>query len=180
MTIVVRDMCASEVHAVATLLLAANEEHLTLFPSTVAAAYRAELADVAGRLAVADVLVAEGPTGLVGTVTLLGDAADDSHAWPLGGAVLRLLAVDPSERGAGVGTNLSRACIERARTGGAAYLGLHTSPFMAAARSLYERLGFVRAPEHDFDPQLHYGGDATSAEPWGLAYVLDLQGDRIG
>jgi ribosomal protein S18 acetylase RimI-like enzyme len=31
-------------------------------------------------------------------------------------------------------------------------LGLHTSRSMRAAVRLYERMGFVRDPEHDFHP----------------------------
>jgi ribosomal protein S18 acetylase RimI-like enzyme len=51
-----------------------------------------------------------------------------------------------------VGEALVRACAERARAAGAAALGLHTSASMAAARRMYARLGFVRAPGADFRP----------------------------
>ncbi len=43
-------------------------------------------------------------------------------------------------------------CIERARRAGATELGLHTSDSLRVAIHLYERLGFVRAPEYDFQP----------------------------
>lgn len=166
-------MRADESDAVAALLERGNAEHVACFPADVARAYLREVADVRSRLGTCDVLVAEQAGRLVGSVTLVRDAADDVHAWPSGGAVLRLLAVAPDARRTGLGRVLSLACLERARVRGAGYVGLHTAPFMTAARRLYESLGFVRAPEHDFDPDLHYGGRRGSEEPpWGLAYVL--------
>jgi ribosomal protein S18 acetylase RimI-like enzyme len=76
-----------------------------------------------------------------------------------------------------VGARLTAHCIARAREEGAGYLALHTAPAMLAARRVYERLGFRRAPEHDFDPAAHYAGAADPAEPpWGLAYLLRLDG----
>jgi ribosomal protein S18 acetylase RimI-like enzyme len=44
-------------------------------------------------------------------------------------------------------------CVRRARRAGADALGLHTSRSMRAAIRLYERMGFVRAPERDFRPE---------------------------
>ena len=169
-------MADDEVGDVAALLVAANEEHLRRFPPSVAAAYRAEVVDVAGRRPYSEVIVAEAGGRLVGAVTLLPDATADGHPWPAGGAVLRLLVVDPAARGRGVGEALTTACVERARAAGAGVVGRHTAPGMEAARRLYERLGFRRAPEHDFHPAVHYGGaTAEGGEPaWGLAYVLDL------
>jgi ribosomal protein S18 acetylase RimI-like enzyme len=39
-------------------------------------------------------------------------------------------------------------------------LGLHTSESMQVAMRLYERMGFVRAPEYDFSPG---GGELVKA-----------------
>jgi ribosomal protein S18 acetylase RimI-like enzyme len=64
-----------------------------------------------------------------------------------------LLAVPPAWRGEGVGELLVAECVRRAREMGARELGLHTSRSMRAAMRLYERLGFVRAPERDFTPE---------------------------
>ena len=169
-------MRGGEAGEVAALLVRSNEENAARFPPEVAAAWLAEVEDVGGRLAFTEVLVAEHGGRIVGSVTLLPDAADDGHPWPPGGAVLRLLAVDPAARGSGVGTALTAACAARAREHGARYLALHTAPVMEAATRLYERHGFRRAPEHDFDPDRYYGGGAGGAErpPWGLAYVMEL------
>ena len=172
----VRPMRDGEVAEVATLLVRSNEENAARFPPAVATSYLAEVADVAGRRPVTEVLVAERDGRIVGSVTFVPDAADDGHPWPAGGAVLRLLAVEPGSRHQGIGADLTRACVERARRRGALFLGLHTAPVMEAAMRLYERLGFARAPELDFDPDLYYGGRAAGGEEpvWGLAYVLAL------
>jgi ribosomal protein S18 acetylase RimI-like enzyme len=43
-------------------------------------------------------------------------------------------------------------CLRRARASGATEIGLHTSRSMKAAIQMYERMGFERAPENDFQP----------------------------
>ena len=70
-------------------------------------------------------------------------------SWP----ELRLLAVAPEARGQGIGEALVNECVRRARRMGATELGLHTSRSMEVAMRMYRRLGFVRAPEHDFQPE---------------------------
>lgn len=177
----VRDARPRELDAVAGLLVACFREHLPAFPADVGDTYLREVADVEAR-ASSPVIVAEWDAQLVGSVTFLPDSRHDGHPWPPGGSVLRLLAVLPSARGRGIGGVLTDECISRARQAGAAFLGLHTAPFMIAARRLYERYGFVRAPDHDFDPQLHYGQGGAgvaregSGQLWGLAYILPLGG----
>ncbi len=59
----------------------------------------------------------------------------------------RVLAVLPAARGAGAGKALVEACIER--VGDADGLVLWTRPVMLAAQRLYDRLGFMRAPDRD-------------------------------
>jgi len=99
-------------------------------------------------------LVAELDGAIVGSAALYApdSAAYGSLAsltpWP----EVRLVAVDPSVRGRGVARALVDECIRRARENGADTLGLHTSRSMRAAKQLYERMGFVRDPEHDFQP----------------------------
>jgi ribosomal protein S18 acetylase RimI-like enzyme len=172
-----RLMRPDEVEAATALLLRANEEHLAAFPEEVARGYRDELAAVGSQWATAEAYVVVRDGELLGTVTLVRDAGRDAHPWPAGGAVLRFLAVEPDARGSGVGERLTAVCIARAREEGATFLALHTAPGMLAARRLYERLGFVRVAEHDFDPAAHYAGAADPAEPpWGLAYLLRLEG----
>jgi GNAT superfamily N-acetyltransferase len=99
-------------------------------------------------------LVAEQDGVLIGSVLLFPASGADTASsggrmvWP----ELRLLAVAPAARAQGVGAALVAACIERARAAGAPALGLYTSDSMRTAMALYERLGFTRVPEYDFQP----------------------------
>ncbi|MGH6653702.1 MAG: GNAT family N-acetyltransferase [Actinocrinis sp.] len=66
---------------------------------------------------------------------------------------IRILAVLESARGRGVGENLVRACIARAKAAGGPRLVLCTQSDMAAAQRLYARMGFQRTPERDWAPR---------------------------
>lgn len=65
-------------------------------------------------------------------------------------AGFRLLAVDPGARGNGAGKRLTLACINKAKASHRRQLIIHTTRPMQTAWSMYERLGFQRAPELDF------------------------------
>lgn len=174
---ILRPMAPDEAAEVAELVLRANDENLAAFPSDVASSYRSEILRLGDGLPPpARVYVVSVDARVLGAVTFLPDAAADGHPWPPGGAVLRFLAVEPEARGHHFGEMLTSVCIDQARAAGSSFLGLHTAPVMVAARHMYERLGFVRSPEHDFHPAEHYGAGGDRAEPaWGLAYVLALR-----
>jgi ribosomal protein S18 acetylase RimI-like enzyme len=99
-----------------------------------------------------------GPAGhtLVGTVMLqLWPDTGDIVRGP-GEAEIRALAVAPGAQGAGVGTALLKALIERARLRGVGHLVLYTQPEMRAAQHMYERAGFRRLAERDRAPRPGY------------------------
>ncbi|WKA59507.1 GNAT family N-acetyltransferase [Planococcus shenhongbingii] len=65
---------------------------------------------------------------------------------------IRMLAVDASFRGNGIGKALVQHCIKQAKEDGSTFVGLHTANFMENAMRLYEKLGFRRIPALDFEP----------------------------
>lgn len=66
-------------------------------------------------------------------------------------AEIRMLATAAPARGRGVGAALVRACVELARQQGRPVIVLSTKPVMTDAQRLYERLGFLRTPERDWE-----------------------------
>ncbi|MFF4491960.1 GNAT family N-acetyltransferase [Streptomyces sp. NPDC001544] len=118
--------------------------------------YLPVLKDVAKRAAAAEVLVAVRDGELLGGATFVPDGGPVADIAGPGEAEIRALAVDHGARGQGVGEALVRACVDRARaTEGCASLVLSTQRSMHTAHRLYERLGFVRTPERDWNPVPH-------------------------
>ena len=98
-------------------------------------------------------LVADRQGRIEGAVKFYPDAGQAHQGqWPAGAGLIRLLAVAPGSRGRGYGRLLTQACLYRARKLSIPTIFLFTGTFMAAARHLYEKLGFQRAPEFDRDP----------------------------
>ncbi|MGW4286670.1 GNAT family N-acetyltransferase [Streptomyces sp. NPDC004673] len=116
-------------------------------------AYLGELRDVAGRAAAAEILVAERGGVLLGGVTFVPAGGPMADIAGPGEAEIRMLAVARAGRGQGAGEALVRACVDRARAvEGCRSLVLSTQPTMHAAHRIYERLGFHRTPDRDWNP----------------------------
>jgi ribosomal protein S18 acetylase RimI-like enzyme len=112
------------------------------------------IGDLAGHLDRAEVIVAEAGGEIVGTVTFYEDASLAGQGdWPPGSAAVLRLAVLPGHRGRGTGRALLEECVRHCRDRGIDTLALHTATWMAVARDMYERRGFVRVPEYDFLPR---------------------------
>jgi ribosomal protein S18 acetylase RimI-like enzyme len=120
-------------------------------------AYYAMLRDAARRASnpAISVFVAAGPAGeLLGCVDFIAEMAQYGSGGTAGAipdaAGMRLLAVDPQYRGQGTGKALTQFCIQRARDLEKASVILHTTRAMEHAWAMYERLGFERLVEIDF------------------------------
>ncbi len=99
------------------------------------------------------IIVAESAGRIQGAVKFYPDASLSAQGkWPQQAAAMRILAVHPDSRGKGYGTLLARECVQRAQALKIATIYLYTGTFMQAARHIYEKLGFKRAPEFDRDP----------------------------
>jgi GNAT superfamily N-acetyltransferase len=144
----------------------AREDELDAAGAVVAEAYLTEpgmgphdsylehIRDARGRADDTDVLVAvDGSGAILGCVSYVRD-----HTSPFaevehdGEAGFRMLGVAPSARGRGVGTALVEACLARARAAGKIAVAITSGDGWEASHRVYARLGFVRAPDRDFDP----------------------------
>jgi GNAT superfamily N-acetyltransferase len=118
--------------------------------------YVEQLRAVERRAAEAEVLVAVDPaepTGqLLGTVTYCPHGSPWAEVSRANEAEFRMLAVSPAARGRGVAVTLVEACDARAAAEGRRTLALSVIRHNERAQRLYERLGFVRAPERDWEP----------------------------
>lgn len=157
----IREARKEELPEVEALVKAAYQEFQPLMPE---AAWKNWMANISAALQAPGglVLVAEREGRVEGAVTFFPDAgqAHQGH-WPAGAGAIRLLAVRPASRGWGYGVRLTQACLNRARELGIGTIYLYTGTFMEAARHIYEKLGFQRAPEFD-------------GTPGPIAYRLDL------
>ena len=129
--------------------------------------YAEQLRNAEARDLEAELFVAVEPDdrALLGTVTI----CPEGSAWREIGqgdeGEFRMLAVAPEAQGRGVGEALTQFCLDRFREVGARAIVLSSTPGMAAAHRIYERLGFVRTPERDWRP---YPGTVL------IAYRKDL------
>jgi GNAT superfamily N-acetyltransferase len=118
--------------------------------------YRQSILATLANVHPAEQIVAEQGDTLVGTVLLFPAGTvlttPDGASATLAEPEIRLLAVTPAARGLGIGAALVRECLQRAHQAGAEAVTLHTTEMMQVAMRMYERMGFVRAPEIDFHP----------------------------
>jgi ribosomal protein S18 acetylase RimI-like enzyme len=115
--------------------------------------YGLTLRNAADRAAKAELWVAADATGLLGTVTFCVPGSVYGEIGLDGEGEFRMLGVSPKARGFGIGTALSRHCVDRSRELGFHRVVMSSATYMTTAHRLYERLGFTRLPERDWSPR---------------------------
>jgi ribosomal protein S18 acetylase RimI-like enzyme len=136
--------------------------------------------DTAGRARGAEIVVAVEDGVVIGAVTYAADTSSPWSEWTEPGeAQFRLLAVDADARGRGAGEALVRACMARAEAAGQPLM-IHTTPWMEAARRMYERLGFTRRPDRDVPPEVWNDppDESLPAEWTGQSFLAYSYGQR--
>ncbi|MCG2799475.1 MAG: GNAT family N-acetyltransferase [Cellulomonas sp.] len=157
--------------------------------------YEAELRDARRRAREAVLLVAVVPAGnseaVVGSLTLAPYGSSYAEVARPGESELRMLAVAPEARRQGLAAELVLASLREAVAGGADRVVLSTLDSMRAAHRLYERLGFVAAPERDWaHEEVHLAvhtwtapeppGALVEAATWPPVRRVDIDGWRVG
>jgi GNAT superfamily N-acetyltransferase len=142
---VLRDFAPQDELALGRVALAAFAEFREFYSDWPAMA--ASVSGMAELSKTGEIVVAEQDGRLVGGVAYIGPdrpkAAYFDPAWP----IIRMLVVEPSARGSGVGRRLTEACIERARRDASPTIALHTTPIMSMALPMYLRMGFIKLRE---------------------------------
>ncbi|HEY7598101.1 MAG TPA: GNAT family N-acetyltransferase [Actinophytocola sp.] len=129
--------------------------------------YAVKLADGATRAREAELWVAvDGADTVLGTVTMAPPTSPWAEVAGKADLEFRMLAVGEAARGRGVGEALTRAVVDRAAELGLTGVVLSSSTEMTTAHRIYERLGFHRTPDKDWQPT-----PRTSL----LTYRLDLR-----
>lgn len=80
-------------------------------------------------------------------VIFLVPKGNPTTIFPADWSYIRLLGVDPTYRGLGIGRKLTQLCIRHAQITGEIGVALHTSEFMDAARKMYQEIGFKQEKE---------------------------------
>lgn len=120
------------------------------------AAYDAELRDAAGRWESATLLVAVSPDGdLLGTATLAAPGSSAADIATGEERELRMLGVREDARGRGIGVALIEESAFRAGLDGGEALVVSVYTGNTPAARMYDRLGFARIPERDWEPLPH-------------------------
>ena len=114
--------------------------------------YLDQIADVGSRAHVGVVLIAVEDGRILGSATVELDERieEDDDALPPDQAEIRMLGVDPGQRGRGIARAIMDACFAWAAKAGKTRMLLHTTQRMKAAQAMYVSLGFERLPDRVF------------------------------
>ncbi|MDQ0256743.1 GNAT superfamily N-acetyltransferase [Evansella vedderi] len=150
----IRDASKEEREEIRRQRVDAYKEHADKIPEAHWEALKQVITSEADNLPGVELIVAEEEGDLLGSVALFPAKTDayEGHVEELDYPEIRLLAVVPFAQGKGVASHLITECIRRTKEKGYDSIGLHTGEFMKGALKLYERFGFERQPQYDFEP----------------------------
>jgi len=143
-----RDFRQADAARVSALALAAFDEFKSNYTDWPALA--AILGDISGLIENGEIVVAEIQDQIIGAVAYIPPGRPKASYFQKEWPVIRMLVVDTSCRGHGVGRELTRECLARARRDRSPVVALHTSTIMTVALPMYLRMGFEWA--HDAPP----------------------------
>jgi ribosomal protein S18 acetylase RimI-like enzyme len=152
--------------AVNRLALAAFEQYRDAYRDW--AQFSQRIGDMPSLASSAEIIVAREGAELVGAVAYVGPGRPKADFFPREWPVLRMLVVEPTFRGRGIGRLLTEECIARASRDAAPLIALHTSPLMQVALAMYLRMGFRferSAPEIHGVPYGIYTKSLASGTP---------------
>ncbi|WP_050182644.1 GNAT family N-acetyltransferase [Domibacillus robiginosus] len=165
--IAIRQALPGEIESIREQRIKSYEEHAKKIPAEHWEALKSAVSSNADEQEGVELIVAVEEEEVIGSVALFPARSDaykglvDMLDYP----EIRMLAVTPQARNKGAAKALINECIRRTKESGHSYIGLHTADFMEAAVHLYERLGFVRLPQFDFEP----AGDGIIVKAYRLA-----------
>jgi len=148
--ILIRDYHHEDANAVNATALSAFEQFSSQYDDWIE--FKERIGSMSDLSQYAQLIIAEHNSEVCGAVGYLKPGSNLPDYLPEEWASLRLLVVNPSYRGKGIGRALVDMCISRAKQDEASVLAIHTSPIMEVALPMYLRIGFVKVKEI---PEIH-------------------------
>lgn len=145
MTFLLREYQPADAAAVNVVVMNAFDEYRHAYSDW--SAFSERLGQLMHSTSESEIIVAEVNKAVVGAVAYVGAGQPKPAFYPAEWPMVRMLVVEPSCRGLGIGRALTEECIRRAQRDHAPLIALHTSPLMSVALPLYERMGFRRERE---------------------------------
>ena len=169
----VRDAVPADYPAIREVVIAAYRQYADLLALDIFSPYLADVLDLEKHARHGQLFVVEIDGWICGFGAFYPDTTVQDVGFPAGWAGGRALAVHPAARGHGVARTLLATCERLAREAGAPVFAFHTASFMTGAIALYERLGYRRVPEFDFDMAARYSRFGA-APIMSIAYLRHL------
>ena len=176
--LLVRDAVPADYPAIRDMVIAAYRQYADLIAPDIFSAYLADLLDLDTHARHGRLFVVEADQWVCAFAAWYPDASVRWFPWPAGWATGRALAVPPDARGNGAAHALLAAGEHLALQAGAPVLAFHTHSYMTGAIALYERMGYRRAPEFDFDVAERFGRFGA-APVMSLAYYRNLTQQHV-